>query len=139
MFATSGSTYRSHAEVPQFPASLSSEQRAHVTRHMPVVSLMILQILLNMLSFNLDPQSALDASRVCITDGTPGGSIVLESGIPEHVISELAKMGHHVVVQPVTGFGRSIFGRGQIIVQDRQSGVLWGASDGRGDGCAMGW
>jgi len=32
---------------------------------------------------------------------------------------------------------RALFGRGQIIVRDRESGVLWGGSDPRADGLAM--
>ena len=33
--------------------------------------------------------------------------------------------------------GRTLFGRGQIIARDER-GVLWGGSDPRGDGCALG-
>jgi len=29
--------------------------------------------------------------------------------------------------------------RRQIITRDVANGVLWAGSDGRGDGCAMGW
>ena len=32
-----------------------------------------------------------------------------------------------------------LFGRGQIIMRDRNSNVLWGGSDGRGDGAAVSW
>ena len=51
------------------------------------------------------------------------------------VMARLAEMGHPVV--PVSGQGRSLFGRGQIILRDADSGVLWGGSDPRADGCAM--
>ncbi len=44
-------------------------------------------------------------------------------------------MGHEIV--PVSGYERAIFGKGHVIVRDRSSGVLWGGSDPRGDGCAM--
>jgi gamma-glutamyltranspeptidase/glutathione hydrolase len=40
-------------------------------------------------------------------------------------------------VTPVSGMGRSLFGRGQIIRRDPQSGVMWAGSDPRADGCAM--
>lgn len=33
----------------------------------------------------------------------------------------------------------SWFGKAQIITRDPASGVLCAGSDGRGDGCAMGW
>jgi len=39
----------------------------------------------------------------------------------------------------VVGWERSLFGRAQIVYRDAASGVLWGGSDGRGDGCALGW
>jgi len=44
-------------------------------------------------------------------------------------------MGHPVT--PTSGYARAIFGRGQIIIREPQSGVLWGGSDPRADGCAM--
>jgi gamma-glutamyltranspeptidase/glutathione hydrolase len=44
-------------------------------------------------------------------------------------------MGHPVEV--VSGYERAAFGRGQIILRDARSGVLWGGSDPRADGCAM--
>jgi gamma-glutamyltranspeptidase/glutathione hydrolase len=50
-------------------------------------------------------------------------------------MAALADYGH--AVRPVSGVGRSLFGRGQVIYRDAQSGVLWGGSDPRADGCAM--
>ena len=48
----------------------------------------------------------------------------------------LAARGHEV--ERVDGVnGRGLFGRGQIIARD-EHGVLWGGSDPRGDGCALG-
>jgi gamma-glutamyltranspeptidase/glutathione hydrolase len=44
-------------------------------------------------------------------------------------------MGHPV--STVAGMQRILFGRGQIIYRDPSSGVLWGGSDPRADGCAM--
>jgi gamma-glutamyltranspeptidase/glutathione hydrolase len=38
----------------------------------------------------------------------------------------------------VSGYARGLFGRGQIILREVESGVLWGGSDPRADGCAMG-
>jgi gamma-glutamyltranspeptidase/glutathione hydrolase len=83
----------------------------------------------------LDPQAALDRARFCIMDGTAGGQVALEEGISPEVIGELEVMGHKVM--QVSGYGRAIFGRGQVILQDLESGVLWGGSDARADGCAM--
>jgi gamma-glutamyltranspeptidase/glutathione hydrolase len=44
-------------------------------------------------------------------------------------------MGHPVM--PVSGHERAVFGRGQVIVREPETGVLWGGSDPRADGCAM--
>lgn len=60
-----------------------------------------------------------------------------EDGISQEVQQELAAKGHKVRV--CSSYGRSVFGKGQIIVRNRDSGVLCGGSDPRGDGCVMGW
>ena len=83
----------------------------------------------------LDPQAALDQPRFCIEDGTAGGVVALEEGIPDSVISDLAARGHPV--SKVTGWERALFGRGQIILRETKTGVLAGGSDPRADGCAM--
>jgi gamma-glutamyltranspeptidase / glutathione hydrolase len=59
----------------------------------------------------------------------------LEVGIHIDVIKYLGKMGHSV--EEISDYGRAIFGRGQVILRDSESGVLWGGSDPRADGCAM--
>ncbi len=82
-----------------------------------------------------DPQAALEMPRFCITDGTAGGAVALEQGIPAAVIADLAKRGH--AVQQVSGWDRALFGRGQVILRDPATGVLTGGSDPRADGCAM--
>lgn len=52
-------------------------------------------------------------------------------------LAALGALGHGVE-GPVTGHARSVFGRGQVVFRD-PDGVLWGGSDPRSDGCAMGW
>lgn len=94
-----------------------------------------LQVVSALLDDQLDPQSALDRARFCIEDGSAGGCVALEEGISTSVVESLAGMGHSV--RWVDGHERAMFGRGQIIVRDLQSGVLWGGSDPRADGCAM--
>ena len=102
------------------------------------------QVLLNMLAFKFNPQAALDAPRFCIrAEGIPGefgdGSrkVFLEEGIAPEVVEELKRMGHNVEL--VVGFGRSVFGRGQIIRCHEDDGVrvFSGGSDPRGDGAAF--
>ena len=94
-----------------------------------------LQVVSALIDSNLDPQAALDQPRFCISDGKAGGEIALEEGIPAQVAAKLAQMGHSI--QMVSGYARSVFGRGQIILRDSETGVLWGGSDSRADGCAM--
>jgi gamma-glutamyltranspeptidase/glutathione hydrolase len=94
-----------------------------------------MQVTVNMVDDELDPQAALDRPRFCLQPNQPGGKLALEEGIPFEVLSELALMGHPVI--PVSGYARGLFGRGQIIRRDPQSGVLWAGSDPRADGCAM--
>lgn len=100
------------------------------------------QVLLNMLTFKLNPQAALDAPRICIGAGTPdqgqvlGPTIFLEEGISEEVAEGLRARGHEVEI--VRGYKRGLFGRGQVIrchIEDGQY-VYSAGSDPRGDGAA---
>ena len=95
-----------------------------------------LQVAVGLIDDKLDAQAALDRARFCIGDGTAGGQVALEQGIPLSVMSDLVRMGHSVT--PVSGLARSTFGRGQVIWRDPENGVLWGGSDPRADGLAMG-
>ena len=92
------------------------------------------QVGLNLIDHKMDPQSALDHPRFCIADGTAGGVVALEEGIPLRVMSQLSQMGHPL--RPVAGYGRGIFGRGQVIVRSKE-GVLGAGSDPRADGMAI--
>lgn len=94
-----------------------------------------MQVVLDLSDDGLDPQAALDRPRFCIDDGTAGGQVALEEGVPLETQSELDKMGH--VTYSVSGQARALFGRGQIIRRDAATGVLCGGSDPRADGCAM--
>ncbi len=93
------------------------------------------QVVSGLIDDGLDPQQALDRPRFCIMDGTAGGAVALEEGLEFSVLADLAARGHDV--HPVSGYRRAIFGRGQIILKDPETGVLWGGSDPRADGCAM--
>jgi gamma-glutamyltranspeptidase/glutathione hydrolase len=95
------------------------------------------QVAVGLIDDGLDPQAALDRARFCITPATAGGSVALEAGLPLELIEGLAALGHPLVPR-VDGFERSLFGRGQVIRRE-PDGVLWGGSDPRADGCAMGF
>jgi gamma-glutamyltranspeptidase/glutathione hydrolase len=94
-----------------------------------------LQVVVALIDDHLDPQAALDRPRFCIQDGPAGGQVALEEGLPEETVAALARMGHPV--ERVSGHARATFGRGQVIWREPASGVLWGGSDPRADGCAM--
>ena len=92
------------------------------------------QVFTAMVDSGLDPQAALDLPRFCIEDGTAGGTVALEEGIPDAVMADLTERGHPV--RKVAGWDRALFGRGQIILRASESGVLIGGSDPRADGYA---
>ena len=78
-----------------------------------------------------DKESSVNAATVGWgVGGSDGGKATAD------VRSRLWARGHSVG-ETVTGSARSVFGRGQIIIRDRGTGVLWGGSDPRCDGCAV--
>jgi gamma-glutamyltranspeptidase/glutathione hydrolase len=93
------------------------------------------QVMVGLADDGNDPQAVLDRPRFYLSDGRPNAQVALEEGMPRSTMNALMSMGHEVI--PVAGHDRAIFGRGHIILRNRSSGVLWGGSDPRGDGCAM--
>ncbi len=93
------------------------------------------QVVSALIDDHLDPQAALDRPRYCIEDGTAGGTVALEEGITENTLLHLAEMGHPV--RPVRGMEQALFGRGQVILRQPETGILAGGSDPRADGCVM--
>ena len=93
-----------------------------------------LQVISNMVDFELGPQPALDALRFSIgLDGV----VDLEEGISPEVAKGLAARGHQIEVQE--GYRRIGFGGAQVIARDPETGVLSGASEPRKSGAAVGW
>mmetsp|Transcript_21401 Transcript_21401/g.59524 ORF Transcript_21401/g.59524 Transcript_21401/m.59524 type:complete len:579 (+) Transcript_21401:141-1877(+) len=97
-----------------------------------------LQLTVHMVNSGLDPQAAIDMPRFCIADGTQSGRVLMEKEVPTDVVKKLKEMGHKIQSN-VDGHARAIFGRAQIIKKDPTTGVWWAGSDGRADGCAMGY
>ena len=93
------------------------------------------QVLSALLDDGLDPQSALDLPRFCIDVEEAGGAVAIEEGMPPKTQDALRNMGHPVY--GVTGYERALFGRGQVILRDAETGTLCAGSDPRADGCAM--
>lgn len=94
-----------------------------------------LQVVSALLDDHLDPQATLDRPRFCIQAENSLPVVALEEGIAPQTIQQLQSMGH--AVESISGMERALFGRGQIILRDSESGALWGGSDPRADGCAM--
>ncbi|MBL8097595.1 MAG: gamma-glutamyltransferase [Anaerolineales bacterium] len=92
------------------------------------------QVLSALKDANLDPQSALDLPRFCIDVDEAGGKVAIEEGMPTKTMDALKNMGHPIY--KVSGYERAMFGRGQVITRDNESGVLCGGSDPRADGYA---
>ena len=93
------------------------------------------QVVVGIVDDGLEPQPVLDRPRFCIqpVDGSDS-RIHLETGLPPGTISDLRDRGH-LLVPGVSGFGRGLFGRGQVIRRD-PDGTLTAGSDPRADGCA---
>ena len=96
------------------------------------------QVVSALVDDGVDPQAALDRPRFQLAAGSvatlPGAAVRLEEGL-EQVAGELLRRGHRVLL--AAGDARPGFGRGQVIWR-ADEGVLWGGSDPRGDGCALG-
>jgi gamma-glutamyltranspeptidase/glutathione hydrolase len=86
-------------------------------------------IMSNMLDYGLDPQEAIDCPRVFFEHGTCWA----EESVPKSVYDGLAALGHPMQVR------RDPWGGGQMVVMERDKGLLIGASDPRKDGMAIGY
>jgi gamma-glutamyltranspeptidase/glutathione hydrolase len=86
-------------------------------------------VMSNMFEHGMDAQEALDAPRVFFEEDV----LQVEQTVPEEVVSGLKKLGHRVERRAVP------WGGGQIVIMDRENGVVIGASDPRKDGMAIGY
>jgi gamma-glutamyltranspeptidase/glutathione hydrolase len=100
------------------------------------------QVLCNLIDFGMNVQEAGEAPRLeHVGSATPtgrpamggGGTVLAERGMPEAVVDELMRRGHHVIRTPVNGGGY------QGILIDPKTNVLHGGSEPRKDGCAAGY
>ena len=95
-----------------------------------------LQVISNMVDFDMSPQAALDSPRFSV-DVRGGGNLLVEEDIDSATLGALRKRGHKVEVK--RGRERMLFGGGQIIARDPKSGVLVAGSEPRKDGLALGF
>ena len=99
------------------------------------------QVLVNMIDFQMNVQAAGDAARVRhLGSSTPTGlaangvgTVLVESGVSQATIKSLQQRGHQV--QRAKGS----FGGYQGILVDQKQGVLHGATESRKDGAAVGY
>jgi len=94
-----------------------------------------LQVVSALLDDEVDPQAALDRPRFRVDEGQASDAVFVDDGIGQSVIDGLRKKGHEL--QILSGLEKNHLGLGQIIYRT-EHGVLWGGSDPRGDGCAIG-
>jgi gamma-glutamyltranspeptidase / glutathione hydrolase len=88
------------------------------------------QVISNLIDFDMDPQSALDAPRFRVLEDC---AIALEEGFANSVVRELESLGHRIKANTT----EEEFGGGQVILIDDET--LYGGSDKRKDGCAIGY
>jgi len=91
-----------------------------------------LQVVMNTIDFNLNPQAALDAPRWMWQSGK---TVMVESHFPDHIAQALHRKGHNII----KAIDETGFGRGQIIWRDSDTGVLNGGTEPRTDGHIACW
>lgn len=91
-----------------------------------------LQVLMNLIDFQLNPQAALDKPR---WQWIEGKKVLVENDFPQHLATALKRKGHDISVELESGR----FGRGQIIFRNNKNGVLQGGTEKRTDGHIALW
>ncbi len=98
------------------------------------------QLICNLIDHGMGLQEAIEAPRWSSFPGTIPGETTdpyelrLEHGFPESVVEGLRQRGHTVKLVPPWSFGSE-----SAVLLDPESGVLYGGSDPRRDGYAVGW
>jgi gamma-glutamyltranspeptidase/glutathione hydrolase len=103
----------------------------------------LLQVMLNIIEFGMNPQEAVEAPRFDTQHFVSSfdnheflpGSLNVESRIPADVISQLDARGHKIKIQSGWGTGSSP----TVIMYDAKSGVISGGADPRRGRYAVAW
>ncbi|RXT02371.1 gamma-glutamyltransferase [Ammoniphilus sp. CFH 90114] len=90
-----------------------------------------LQVVMNAIDFQLNPQATLDAPR---WQWVEGKKVLVERKVPEHIVQALSRKGHDIEI----ALDVYPFGRGQIIWRDEE-GVLSAGTESRTDGAIAAW
>jgi gamma-glutamyltranspeptidase/glutathione hydrolase len=99
------------------------------------------QIIINLVDFEMNLQEAGDAARMRHTGSsqptdqvmTDGGTVYIESGVPQDVRAALTEMGHTIGTRKIK------YGGYQAVLRNDVQGVYYGASESRKDGQAAGY
>ena len=83
------------------------------------------QVAMNLIDFNLNPQMALDSPR---WQWIEGKKFTVEPNFPKYLLRELEAKGHEII----TANNCDIFGRGQIII--KKGDAYFGGTESRTDG-----
>ncbi|MHB1159162.1 MAG: gamma-glutamyltransferase [Chloroflexota bacterium] len=98
------------------------------------------QVICNLIDHGMSLQEAIEAPRWSSTPGTLPGEradpyeLRVENRFPSAVVEGLKQRGHNVNQAPPWSFGSV-----KAVLMDPESGVLYGGSDPRRDGYAVGW
>lgn len=98
-----------------------------------------LAVVSNILDFGMNIQQAIESPRWIygnVTIEEPKIEFNLEGRVSPNVVEELRKKGHKINVMEDWTWN---VGHAQGILIDKETGVLQGGADPRGDGYAMGW
>jgi len=91
-----------------------------------------LQVVMNTIDFNLNPQASLDAPRWMWHNNK---TVMVEPHFPDYIAQGLQRRGHNII----KSIDEEGFGRGQIIWRDPETGILNGGTDPRTDSCIASW
>jgi gamma-glutamyltranspeptidase/glutathione hydrolase len=98
-------------------------------------ALIQLQVITNLVDFQMDPQAAIEAPRWLFAAAGEAG-LLTEEGFPAGTVQQMAGLGHLPTV--IDGWNSGA-GHAQMILLHPESGVLMGAADPRADGSAAGY
>lgn len=90
------------------------------------------QVVIGIVDYALNPQAALDAPRVRVAGGA---DVHVEAALPADTVRQLLRLGHRVRMEADGG----LFGGGQMIWRDPDTGAYIAGSEPRKDGQAVAW
>lgn len=90
-----------------------------------------MQVVSNLIDYNMNPQDALDAPR---WQWEEGKKVIVEKSVPSHIVEGLMHKGHDISVARES----LSFGRGQVIIRN-EHGALIGGTEPRTDGYIATW